>query len=202
LRDPIISPVVLLHLPNCIPFVVLELAGWAAGLTVTTVNNVLKPDELAHVIRESRPSVIFTTPGGAGLDVINKALKIVGDKELSARLYDGRTFIVDPQVDDYGASTIPAKYHDIGKIQDWKTLLKGDGNKFVVDEYKNGEDESKRRTSLILWSSGTSGKSKGVVIPNSYLTYGMKLVWLGNRWYTGDEVSLPLFFSSSPMHGY
>lgn len=34
IRDPILSPVVLVHLPNSIPFVVCELGTWAAGLTV------------------------------------------------------------------------------------------------------------------------------------------------------------------------
>lgn len=183
-----------MHLPNGIPFVVLELAGWAAGLTVTTVNWALKPYELAHVIKESRPAVIFTTPGATGTEVVEEAISIAfGNNSAASISIKQRIYVVDAAIEDYGlnrshkriisSSTSPL-------YQDWKTLLQDEGvQELPLQNFEHGEDEARRRTALILWSSGTSGKSKGVVIPHTYLTYGMKLLWLGNPYFTGNEVS-------------
>lgn len=129
-RGAVVSPIVLLHLPNCLPFAVLAFGVLASGMTVryfrarrkrrlwgdadcslrtavdqfTAANPVLTPSEIAHILSLSKPAVIVTTP--SGLANFQAAFATL-DQSLQAELgyaTKGNVFIVDVDADDYGAS--------------------------------------------------------------------------------------------------
>lgn len=183
--DAIVSPIVCLHLPNCIPFVVIETAVWAAGLTATSANSALKPAELSYIIASSKPAAIFTLAGEEGLDVVLAAIALLEDKDL-ARSYKNKIFTVDPEADDYGLNLTASKAID--GVKDWKSVLDMQApEKTVFPQYTN-KGESERRTAVILWSSGTSGKSKGVMISHLALAASVQTVFYGNPDFGRDEV--------------
>lgn len=110
-------------------------------------------------------------------------------KQSSQRAQDslsGRIFVVggkDGEHKDWGEMTTQSPF-------------RGGKARFAYDTWKHPKEESKRRAALILWSSGTSGKSKGVVIAHEYLSFGMQSVWYGSPHLGNDEVflGLPPFF--------
>ncbi|KAE8213003.1 hypothetical protein CF327_g3422 [Tilletia walkeri] len=65
---------VLLHLPNCLPFVPLLLGALTVCATVALAEPGLSTDDLANLLRKSRPQVIFTSTGESGEDSIGAAL--------------------------------------------------------------------------------------------------------------------------------
>lgn len=188
--DAIISPIVALHLPNCLPFVVIEHAVWQAGLTVTAANSALKPAELAYILASSRPAAIFTLAGEGGIDVVSEALSLLDDRDL-AKSYQGRIFTVDLNADDYGLALPSVALPKLPQgVSDWKSLLDTSiktGTGAVFPQYSN-EGESARRTAIILWSSGTSGKSKGVILSHRALVASVQALFYGNLDFGREEV--------------
>jgi acyl-CoA synthetase (AMP-forming)/AMP-acid ligase II len=176
-QNAIISPVILLHLPNCIQQPVLKLGIWAAGLTVTTINSALKPAEVAYIVNNSKPAAIITLASVGGLDVILDSLKDIEDKALVERYRSGNIFTVDLESDEYGLH-IPSRPKRIdsrgAKVRDWKWLLDSSAEGQSFPKYATGE--SQRRAALILWSSGTSGKSKGVILSHQALAASVLIV--------------------------
>lgn len=181
----IVSPVVLIHLPNCIPFALIELAIWQAGLTATTANSALKPAELAHIINLSKPAAIFTLAGPDGVDIIRQAFTHVEDKKVAESYKNSnRVFSVDLAADDYGLCM--KSQH--GSAPDWKTLLDGEDDKIGFPQYKSDSDENDRRAAVILWSSGTSGKSKGVILGHRAILVSVQSLFYGNPLFGPNEV--------------
>src|SRR5882724_8063218 len=54
---------VMLCMENCAEFLEVLFACWAAGLCAVPVNARLHPDEVAHIARDSRASLLVATPG-------------------------------------------------------------------------------------------------------------------------------------------
>lgn len=183
--DAIVSPIVCLHLPNCIPFVVIETAVWAAGLTATTANSALKPSELSYIIASSRPAAVFTLAGEEGLDIVLEALALLEDKEL-AKSYKNKIFTVDLAADDYGLNL--ATSQAVQGVKDWKTVMDVQAPEEIAFPRFDNKEESERRTAVILWSSGTSGRSKGVMISHLALVTSVKVLFYGNPDFGREEV--------------
>lgn len=107
------------------------------------------------------------------------ALASLDDDTLRAPVYQGKIFTVDTEREDYGATLHnPSATGQASGTRDWKRLLVGQPDDFQVARFSHS-DESARRCATIIWSSGTSGKSKGVVLSHRYFSFGTQTVWYG-----------------------
>lgn len=177
-HTPIISPVVLLHLPNSLAFAPLLFGVLASGLTVTMANPGLTSGELAWILKSSEPQVVVTTP--EGLQVLNAAIMESESPKVKANLINThRVYVVDPAHDEYGLPCAFSKGTNLDQhTQDWKALLASQPLESPVQFKPN---EYKDRTAVILWSSGTSGKSKGVVLSHQALVSNVHSLWHINQ---------------------
>lgn len=189
----VVSPIVMVHLPNCVVYGPVLFGVWMAGLTASTVNPfrasslcfIIRPTarplkrmdvavtkgELAHVLRLSKPQAIVTL-AGAPLQALRDAVDTLEDAALRRHYQSaGCIFVVDPEEDDYGATARPRVEHRIPgwdvTVRNWKALLAEGDEEWEVAPMS--ERESKARIALVMWSSGTSGKSKGASDASQYL---------------------------------
>ncbi|MCO5565638.1 hypothetical protein L7F22_019312 [Adiantum nelumboides] len=231
---PIHSPrtTIMVCLPNCMPYASIVLGAWSALCTVTTVNYLLMPDELAHILAKSRPQLIFCAAGEEGEERMWQALERVHNgkvsnltpaiaeraqkwsKELATvwqaqrtRYYQRgdlppnaarRVFTVNVGAtyaggaDYYGSSARKDGVSALSDPNDWSHLLappQGHKQSGILDSLsrpaftirKLSRAEQRRRTALILWSSGTTGPSKGerwiAIAPWSHM-YGLTVILL------------------------
>lgn len=153
----------------------------------TSANPALKPSELIYIIEACRPSLIITSAGKDGLGVIEEALQGLSDPNLRASLNSQKIFTVDPTAGDYGTNESGVSPKETGSshggARDWKWLLGKES--YVIEPYQG--DESERRAAIIIWSSGTSGKSKGVVLSHRAMVSNLQMTW-----YSKVSPSLPL----------
>ena len=148
----------------------------------------LTPTEITSMLFKSLPQVIITSP--KGLPIIKEAILALNNPTVTERFKKGgRLFIVDLDVDDYGlpfSSAPPTYYQDKNWfIQDHKSLLL---HSYTFNIAPMCQEECARRVANVLWSSGTGGKSKGVLQSHLGLIWTALAQWLGNKEYTGNEV--------------
>ncbi|GAA5930753.1 hypothetical protein JCM3775_003857 [Rhodotorula graminis] len=130
--------------PNSILYPVLLFAGQAAGLVVSTANSSYLPDELAHAIDLSDAAVIFASADT--LDVTVKACKDAG--------FSHENVYVLPGSDGQLPSSLPQG------MKAYDALRGSDSFKPVIPTF----DEAKSDVAYLPFSSGTTGKAKGVAL--------------------------------------
>ncbi|KAM0790826.1 hypothetical protein ACM66B_004671 [Microbotryomycetes sp. NB124-2] len=128
--------------PNSILYPVILFATQSAGLIVSTANSSYTVDELLHQLQTSKAKVLLTS--GDALDVAKEAAKQAG-------IPDEKVYIL-PDVDGNVKSA--------GGFQPW-TKLKGSKSFKPV---QLSQKELKQRPSFLPFSSGTTGKGKGVAL--------------------------------------
>ncbi|CAM0956003.1 unnamed protein product [Alopecurus aequalis] len=131
--------VVLLVLPNSIVFPVAFLAVLAAGGVATTMNPSSSRAEIADRLRDTRPSLVLTSP--------DNAAKL--PPSASPVVLVPHTF---PSADD--------------EFAPFRALLDFDAG--ATDEFPSAE-VGQDAAAAVLYSSGTSGRSKGVVLTHRNL---------------------------------
>ncbi|KLO87242.1 4-coumarate--CoA ligase [Fusarium fujikuroi] len=146
---PEVAPVVLIQLPNCLPFATLMMGAIAAGLTTTLASPSLSATELSWVIKNSRPRVLFTAK--AFLNTVEKALEQQEDEAYKRSV---RVYTVDVAWDLYPLS--PASHAEDG---DWKNLLMP-AKEPLTAGHPFSPESAATRTAIILWSSGTSAMAR------------------------------------------
>lgn len=160
----------------------------------TTANSALKAYDLSHIIRSCKPDIIVTLAGQGGIDVVQDALKELQDDYLASLYHSERLFTVDLSQDDYGLNSLAAQpTTGNGSVRDWKWLLEDESKMetFQIAQFDSEKKENDRRAAVILWSSGTSGKSKGVVLSHRALIASILSFYYGNLDLDPHEVSEP-----------
>lgn len=169
---PELAPVVLVQLPNCLPFAPVVFGVFASGLTASLVSPALTASELGWILQNARPRAIVTTRGC--LAAMREALAAQDDAAYFARV---PVFTVDPATEAYPFSASGGNLAAASTAQerDWTSLLAAPS--VPVAPYRLAPAASPNRTAVILWSSGTSGRSKGVLHSHNALVFATASLW-------------------------
>lgn len=162
---------VLIQLPNCLAFASILFGTFASGLTASLASPALTATELGWILQNARPRAIITAK--ASLGAMREALKAQEDAAFFAKV---PVFTVDVAGDAYlsgAAATQPSP--SSSQEQDWSALLKSPSS--PARSYQLSAATAPNRTAVILWSSGTSGRSKGVLISHNALVFATASIW-------------------------
>jgi len=146
---------------------------FAAGLTATLASPALTATELAWLIQSSQPKVIVTA--STTLKIVHAAIEAITDETLRNGLKNVRIYVVDlnPTASQFLSPS------------SWEQLLHKTPLNSPVSF--NSEQECRKRTAVILWSSGTTGRSKGVLLSHNALTTSVASLWHVFPTYNGEE---------------
>lgn len=168
---PELAPVVLVQLPNCLPFAPVVFGIFASGLTASLASPALTASELSWILQNARPRAIVTAK--ACLGAMREALKSQADSAYFSQI---PVFSVDVAKDEYPFSpSLSTSPHSNVQERDWTCLLAAPA--FPVEPYHLPASSSANRTAVILWSSGTSGRSKGVLHSHNALVVATISLW-------------------------
>ncbi|EON67618.1 hypothetical protein W97_06761 [Coniosporium apollinis CBS 100218] len=145
-------------------------------------NPALTASELAWILQNAKPQAIVTTLDG--WKTLRRAIEELSDNVVRQTLLrDDRIFTVDPTSDPYGTASHTPGPPPPG-ARDWKALLSSPPLKSPIPFTPS---ECLARTAVIIWSSGTSGKSKGVQLSHAALTTSLAALWHISTGFDGDE---------------
>lgn len=163
--------VILLLSPNSIFFPIVCLSVMSLGAVITTTNPLNTPREIAKQIANSKPSLAFTTP------------------ELLAKLTESNSnltiILIDDEITDASTKT-KAKI-----VTTLSEMVKKEPRGIRVREQVNQDD-----TATLLYSSGTTGESKGVVSSHKNLIAMVQTIVERFRLNEGDHkfiCTVPMF---------
>lgn len=161
----------LVQLPNCLPYAPILLGIFASGLTATLVSPALTSSEIAWILQSARPRVIITaTPC---LSAMTAALASQADQSYFSSL---PVFTLDPATDTY---PLPPS---TPSPTSWTSLLSSHP---MQSSFPLPLKSPSTRTAVILWSSGTSGRSKGVLLSHNTLNFTTASLWHDADFYQG-----------------
>ncbi|KAK0483969.1 AMP binding protein [Armillaria novae-zelandiae] len=148
---------ILVFSPNALAYPVILLGAIAAGLRCTLANNAYTSHELAHQYTDSRARRIFTTEDS--LPVVRAMFEEVGVKGDEA---DARIIVLGKSLKWAGGPDAP-RTTPLLHMED----LLAFGS---LEEEEKFDGERAHETALLCYSSGTTGKPKGVETTHQNLT--------------------------------
>ncbi|KAJ6736484.1 LONG-CHAIN-FATTY-ACID--COA LIGASE [Salix viminalis] len=163
--------VILLLSPNSIFFPVVCLSVMSLGAVITTSNPLNTPREIAKQIANSKPSLAFTTP-----ELVSKLTETNSNLPL---------IVIDDEITGSSTKTKAKMVTTLSK------MIKKEPSGSRVREQVNQDD-----TATILYSSGTTGESKGVVSSHKNLIAMVQTVVERFRLNEGDHkfvCTVPMF---------
>lgn len=170
-QRPELAPVVLVQLPNCLPFAPVVFGVFASGLTASLASPALTASEIGWILQNARPRAIVTAK--ACLGAMREALQSQQDRAYFSKV---PVFTVDVAAEEYPFSASSSTGPTVdAQERDWTCLLAAPA--FPVEPYRLPPLSSPNRTAVILWSSGTSGRSKGVLHSHNALVFATCSLW-------------------------
>ncbi|GJJ12609.1 hypothetical protein Clacol_006852 [Clathrus columnatus] len=166
------GPVVLVQLPNSAAYPLILLGFIAAGWVVSTSNPANTSFELAHFIELCEPKVIITQPGDLGEKTVQEACRVANS--------DAEILLADVNQDWEQTLLLSEKSNS---ERSWTSLLSD--KEFNVPSMTVAEANS--RVAMILWTSGTTGKSKGAMLTHRAIVSGVVMLRIGNPAYLSHE---------------
>lgn len=164
---------VLIQLPNCLAFASVLFGTFASGLTASLASPALTATEIGWILQNARPRAIVTAK--ACLGAMREALRAQEDAAFFAEV---PVFTVDVAGDAYLSGAPPATSSPSVQEQDWSVLLRTPpSSPGARKSYHLSAVSAPNRTAVILWSSGTSGRSKGVLISHGALVFATASIW-------------------------
>lgn len=139
--------VVMVFSPNSIAWPVMLFGGWAGGFRMTLTNSSYTPREVAHQWQDSRAKAVVVHP--VLLPVVLETFKL-----LDMDFGEAQRRII---VADWGMEPLQAGSQDYIRMSD----LLGRG---ALQEEEKFPGEQTHETALLCYSSGTTGKPKGVEV--------------------------------------
>lgn len=150
---------VLIFSPNCIAWPVLLFGCVAAGLRCTLANSAYVARELAHQYRDSGAKIAFVHPM-----LLPVALEMFRSIGVSREDAQRRIILVDWQIS--GVSSVNKDKDEYESYTRMWSLI----GKEVLDEEELFDGEQAHETVYICYSSGTTGKPKGVEVRGNLLS--------------------------------
>lgn len=170
---PELAPVVLVQLPNCLPFVPVVFGVFASGLTASLVSPALTANEISWILQNARPRAIVTAKSCLG--AMREALQEQNDQAYFSQI---PVFTVDVAEEQYPFSaTSSTSPNSTAQERDWTCLLAAPSPFADLKPFRLPPSASANRTAVILWSSGTSGRSKGVLHSHNALVFSTASLW-------------------------
>ncbi|XP_010477284.1 PREDICTED: 4-coumarate--CoA ligase-like 2 isoform X2 [Camelina sativa] len=136
--------VVIILSPNSILFPIVTLSVMSLGAIITTANPINTPGEISKQIDNSRPVLAFTT-----CQLVSKLASAASNSNLPVVLMDRNYVPRDEQV------------KIVGRLE---TMIETEPSEQRVKQRVNQDD-----TAALLYSSGTTGTSKGVMLTHRNL---------------------------------
>lgn len=162
----------LVQLPNCLAFAPVVFGVFASGLTASLAAPALTASELSWILQNARPQAIVTAK--ACLGAMREALRSPAlDQAYASRV---PVFVVDVATEQYpysASASIDPKSR--AQEHEWTCLLSEPS--FPMAPYQLPPGSAANRTAVILWSSGTSGRSKGVLHSHHAIVFSIISLW-------------------------
>lgn len=174
-----IGPIVLVHLPNCAVYAPILFGLFASRYAVTLAGSSLTAAELATIVSAVRPQLIISHTKGQ--QRLAEALNMQPDDGYQCP-QDNIFFVEDSK--DYSSVFATPLQHQRQAAQDWTSLL---AEKPTTHAGPAPTPQEAARCAVILWSSGTSGQPKGVVLSHHALIMSQVALWHANLSFNHDE---------------
>ncbi|KAJ7575981.1 AMP binding protein [Mycena floridula] len=151
---------------NCLSWTVCALGAIAAGLTITPANSAYTARELTFQYLDSKAHLVMTSV--ANVEIVRTMFKELG---FSAEDADARIIVIDADAEMNWAKNTCVGTRSTGLLTFEDLLSFG-----CLAEEEKFDGESAHTTAVLCYSSGTTGKPKGVETTHHNLTSALDVI--------------------------